>query len=234
MQCPKCAEEFPSASQLEEHVKLRHKKHVCETCGKGFDHKGHLKRHSKTHASPNSKQSFPCNQCGKRFQRSDNLQKHVEEKHGEIKLCEICGKQFQILKNLNEHLKTHGVQDSESLGNSAEMHVCEICGQRFTSKYALKRHSKIHASPNSKQSFPCKQCGKKFGRKDTLQKHVVNDHGEALEIPQRQVRCRKCQGEVYFGTRRELARHQLLEHTNEGELQPSPFAGRNHFTWLIV
>ena len=227
MQCPKCAEVFPSATQLEEHMKKRHEKHGCEICGKSFERKDNLKRHSKTHASPNSKRSFPCNQCGEKFQRSDTLRKHVVESHGEIHLCEICGKRFQILKNLTNHMKTHEVQEPESVAN--ERHMCEICGQQFERKGDLKRHLKIHASPNSKQTFPCKQCGKKFRRKDNLQKHLDKEHGEAAEIPQRRIRCRKCQGEVYFGTRRELVRHQLMDHTNDGDLQPSPFAGKNRF-----
>ena len=84
--------------------------HVCQKCGKKFQHKESRDRHlklCKDDGSVTIANLYACDTCGKVYNRRDNLKVHIAVKHttnDKIFTC-ICGKVFRYKQGYNAHKK---------------------------------------------------------------------------------------------------------------------------------
>ncbi|XP_046403431.1 zinc finger protein 99-like [Ischnura elegans] len=169
--------------------------HECETCGKKFDHKGHLTTHKVTHTNL---KPFKCQVCNKGFKRKTTLNSHSQV-HLDSKryICEKCGKGFRKHSFLMRHSVVHseekpfqctdcdkGFYHKSGLLNHLATHSwslpgrnfrCDICGQWFNLNSDLSRHKlTVH---ESKKSFRCEKCGMEFSQMGDLVTHSVDHTG---------------------------------------------------------
>ena len=155
------------------------KAHICETCGKLFTRKEHLKHHTlKVCGKP--KRVHNCPICGKIFPNPSQLKLHVHVVHEGHKdfSCESCGKAFSRAQSLKFHKET--VHE----GKSPDF-KCEQCGKLFTQGSGLNQHIRtIH----EKQTIQCESCGKSFTQSSNLYLHVRTVH-QGL----RDFKCKVCE-----------------------------------------
>lgn len=135
-QCVICKKSYSKASTLENHIKNHHdkskprpKKHLCDTCGKGFAQKNKLILHNRVHTGY---KPYKCSYCGKSFTKKDYLVMHERIHSGEKPYCCIyCGKCFNQDASLRIHMRTH---------TGERPYVCHLCSTGFVSNASLKMH----------------------------------------------------------------------------------------------
>lgn len=133
--CPYCPERFNSNYNRTKHIRIAHKPNTelfkCETCGKAFDLKYHLRLHIRSvHLQ---ERNFECNVCHLRFFNNYTLSRHMKTHTGDYQFkCQVCGKGYSTRFRLREHCKTHAV-------------VCYNCGVDCRDHDGLAAHvNKVH------------------------------------------------------------------------------------------
>ena len=158
------------------------KAHICETCGKLFTRKEHLKHHTlKVCGKPKPVHNCPI--CGKIFPNPSQLKLHVHVVHEGHKdfSCESCGKAFSRAQSLKFHKET--VHE----GKIPDF-KCEQCGKLFTQGSGLNQHIRtIH----EKRRIQCESCGKSFTQSSNLYLHVRTVHEGKIET----FKCKVCEKE---------------------------------------
>ena len=149
--CNICGKEFTSSRSRNVH-ELSHSGQFlynCEHCGKGFNEKSILKKHTvKRHGGSYS--NF-CDMCGKGFMTSRALNTHTpncglikpkkKKENTSAYPCIICNKIFNRKCNLERHIKSH---------NEEKEHTCDQCGKQFKDSRSVKSHrKKKHESGNT-------------------------------------------------------------------------------------
>ncbi|XP_055624599.1 gastrula zinc finger protein XlCGF42.1-like [Toxorhynchites rutilus septentrionalis] len=143
--CPfeDCKSDFISSGDLHRHVRRHNrmlnlvevlKPHVCSKCGKKFERRFQLNRHSSMHAKDDPYfEGFNCELCGKVFTRKDQWRAHFL-RHIDYKphKCEHCNKCFSDRSNYAKHLKLHQL-DGVTL-------YCHFCNRPFDTKLSISRH----------------------------------------------------------------------------------------------
>lgn len=137
-QCTFCHKIFSKLVTLEKHMTDRHfknkpheKKHLCDTCGKGFAQKNKLRVHYRTHTGY---KPYSCSYCAKAFTKKDYLVMHERIHSGEKPYsCEFCGRCFSQGAPLRIHVRSH---------TGERPFICQICNAGFTSRGALNMHCK--------------------------------------------------------------------------------------------
>jgi KRAB domain-containing zinc finger protein len=112
--CPECSKGFPSKSELETHIRVKH-----------------------TPDELKPQPSFKCQECGAQFREKYALKTHVQGVHERkyLSVCEVCGKAISSLKSLKDHMKIHTEEKN---------FACEFCDKRFVRKDALRMHTYTH------------------------------------------------------------------------------------------
>ena len=181
----------------------------CDSCGKIFSRKEHLKRHVKTvhegikiRASPGVKkeqQDHICHHCGKNFARPESLKTHIytiHEGHRDFK-CEKCFKTFTQAPALKKHIQV--------VHEGIKNHTCEACGTSFAQRGDLKKH--IHTVHEGHKDYKCDMCVKAFSDGSSLKRHISSVH-EGLK----DYNCHSCGKN--FSRSHHLKRH--IETVHEG------------------
>ncbi|GBN78276.1 Zinc finger and SCAN domain-containing protein 21, partial [Araneus ventricosus] len=93
----------PSNMNAESQLRSEYGNFICSECGKGFNRKGHLVDHYRTHTG---EKPFPCDKCDKRFTQKSSLNAHSRTHTGERPYkCKICENAFRTSSNRNSHYK---------------------------------------------------------------------------------------------------------------------------------
>ncbi|XP_060809188.1 zinc finger protein 93 isoform X19 [Amyelois transitella] len=104
--CPECKMVFPDMMRYRVHFKINHTDEffAC-ACGRKFESKYHLEKHSVTHTK---ERLFSCPECSKSFPRKHTLIGHMwihsENKRFE---CKLCNKPFNQKVSWKTHMKSY-------------------------------------------------------------------------------------------------------------------------------
>lgn len=108
---------------------------LCDTCGKQFKSKYHLKYHivlKHQETTGNIKCLDP--NCKKMFKLDHYMARHVKRCHSAKRefVCNECGKQYAFISSLKQHMKSH----SENL----VWKHCNFCSQKYRTQKSVDIH----------------------------------------------------------------------------------------------
>ncbi|XP_063828736.1 zinc finger protein OZF-like [Ostrinia nubilalis] len=168
-QCEFCDKRYKNAGSLKRHsvrnhMKIRARRFICESCGKGFYTKTDIIIHLRTHTGETP---YSCSECQAVFTQLSSLIRHKKNHLGEkTEACDVCYKKFITKDSLRRHQMVH---------TSSKQYSCNICLGIFKYKQNLTKHYKVHSEPNS---FVCNHCGRTFNSKGNLKTHMDRLHSE--------------------------------------------------------
>ena len=182
----------------------------CDVCGKTFNKKANLRKHSNVHKE---EKPFSCDSCGFNFRRKYTLLRHQQRKHNQGQnpyQCNVCDKRFNTPGNLDMHKNVHLRKLSSRLEQKCEKEVstttytCDVCDKVFTQKALLRQHNNVHEDVKHRPS--CDLCDLTFSRKDSFLRHQKRIHkrGQKYDV------CNK-----RFNNSGILSRHKNIEHSKE-------------------
>lgn len=130
--CPKCGQQFKSASQLKVHIESNcgtEKKHKCSECDSLYLTQASLNAHMIKHVG---EKSHLCNYCGASFLNKGQLKVHERMHTGEKPYkCNQCDKAFAHRESLITHSTTH---------SGIKPYHCSFCESRFSCIGNLLKH----------------------------------------------------------------------------------------------
>ncbi|XP_064650636.1 uncharacterized protein LOC135502069 [Lineus longissimus] len=133
-----CGKAFFLKEKLDLHYSTHtgEKNHVCEECGRRFNHISNLQKHLRIHAGD---RRHPCLYCEKKFYTATDLKIHFRTHSGERPyMCEICQKSFVTISNLRKHEVTHK--------EYRKFYHCSECGAKYSSFFNYNRHKESRCS----------------------------------------------------------------------------------------
>ncbi|XP_074836757.1 zinc finger protein 574 [Carettochelys insculpta] len=169
--CLVCSKVFSKHPQLVRHQRFVHRlerRHKCQTCGKMFKKKSHVRNHLLTHTG---ERPFHCKECGKSFNSQANLLRHRLTHTGERPYrCEICQKAFTQSSTLQQHLFVH---------SRHYPYKCQECGINFHRPYRLLMHRYHHTG---EYPYKCLECGRSFLLRRLLDVHQLSHAGQEPQV----------------------------------------------------
>ncbi|XP_071445676.1 zinc finger protein ZFP2-like isoform X2 [Hetaerina americana] len=212
--CPQCGKSFANLCYMNKHIRVTHKREVCErkyeceVCKMSFAKRGNLERHATVHKGV---RSFSCERCGKAFFHHSELQAHLSN-HLKVSpfTCDYCQRGFGHKLHLIEHINRH---------TGGKPFGCRSCDKQFVSVKYLKVHEKIH-EPNP--SYRCEECNKTFTNRFYFLGHQRKHSGELFK-------CLECGKK--FAHKNNLKQHQALHREDGGficEVCGKKFHNKNH------
>ena len=101
--CPHCRKMFSKQTFLLTHVSQEHEPATCTTCGKEFEGRRRMTRHSK---SVHDEKRFKCQYCDREYHNRIPFEDHLNTHTGYAPhSCDICNAKFKSASNRNAHVK---------------------------------------------------------------------------------------------------------------------------------
>ncbi|XP_050311643.1 zinc finger protein 208-like [Anthonomus grandis grandis] len=175
-QCPVCSKRYSKPESLEKHLKEIHlkkgpheKKHLCDTCGKGFATRSKLVVHERVHTGY---KPYACTCCGKCFTKRDYLDQtyqigkvsalrlHTMQQNVQNSKCNFCSTTSSSESAIKVHLTEHATS-------------CNTCLLKFENIFLLGLHMAEH--DDSERIF-CPSCDFSGKLPALLKKHISSNH----------------------------------------------------------
>ncbi|XP_063695524.1 zinc finger protein Xfin-like [Culicoides brevitarsis] len=130
---PGCEKRFAAEKLMKKHFRFHgERKHICETCGKGFIEPNDLRNHSYVHKKIKPLQ---CPLCPRTFTHKPVLETHILSHSGQnVFACEQCDKTYKWKEDLRKHFM------AEHLGIFP--YKCKHCGKGYTGSSNRTYHEK--------------------------------------------------------------------------------------------
>lgn len=164
--CSNCNRNFSSEQEKIEHIKEKHPKKMCETCGKQFARVRELNTHLKMHDDTFVPQ-FVCkfDGCRKSFETRTRYEDHLNIHTGAMPFkCPNCSKPFRCRYARNFHHKV--------CTGKYNAVMCNECGQTFNHTASLHNHK---MAKHSERHFMC-NCGAFYQYLSGLHRHQKRTH----------------------------------------------------------
>ncbi|KPJ05870.1 Zinc finger protein 227 [Papilio xuthus] len=219
-QCDCCGKVFASKLTLKYHLNVIHngETYPCPICGKQFQWKRNLARHTRNHRERDAGATHECRECGKTFSSRDCYNNHMRlsKRHvpedAYIHSCNYCGKKFASKWCMVDHI------DWDHL--KVIKYQCSVCLKAFkTAKIMVAHMNNIHEGKKNKEpesEHLCEICGKSYKAFKTAKimvAHMNNIHeGKKNKEPESEHLCEIC-GKSYKSVKR-LKGHVWAMHTN--------------------
>lgn len=180
-----CTTTCATWEDLKEHLKALHfkgNKIMCEICGRKFDTKSLLHKHTSDHHNETVR-VFACQYCDATFPKRFKVVNHEKlHKPGNEKLlkCDLCDKQFLNGNGRKFHkVKEHGlhVRPWKDRERRNEFFTCVRCFNSFSDHGLFKAHKQT-CSFVVNENFKCRFCSQKFQEQYQYQEHEENFHND--------------------------------------------------------
>ena len=158
----------------------------CHICGKSYQKKDYLIRHTRIHTG---EKPYSCEHCGKSFSDPSSFKGHTRS-HTDTFACSICGKVLLYEKSLKLHMKVHQRLEENGEGKKKFSNEVKVEALQKVKEIGLMKTSVLMKIQQSslrnwvnlgKGGHQCGECQKVFPYKASLEKHMLKKHNKSLE-----------------------------------------------------
>lgn len=227
--CKGCNKVFHSKKSYRSHVVIHEGvTYPCPICGKLFQWKRNLARHTRNHRERENGALYQCRECGKSFSSRDCYNNHMKlsKKHVDdssyIHTCNFCGKKFATKWCMIDHIDWDHLKRIK--------YQCRVCFKPFkTAKIMVAHMNNIHEGKNKKEpdgEHLCDVCGKSYKTVKRLKGHVWAMHTNRSNT--KSFKCALCP--ATFSWQTSIYKHMKMMHFSKRAKQsrvptkkPEPF-----------
>ncbi|CAG9790521.1 unnamed protein product [Diatraea saccharalis] len=216
--CKGCNKVFPSKKSYRAHVVIHNGiTYPCPICGKAFQWKRNLARHTRNHRERDAGALHECRECGKTFSSRDCYNNHMKlsKRHvpedAYVHECNYCGKKFATKWCMVDHI------DWDHL--KVIKYQCSVCFKAFkTAKIMVAHMNNIHEGKKNKEpdgEHLCEICGKSYKTVKRLKGHVWAMHTNRSSS--KNFKCKLCP--ATFAWQTSIYKHMKMMHENKRSKQ---------------
>ncbi|XP_045541362.1 zinc finger protein 813 [Papilio machaon] len=209
--CKGCDKVFYSKKSYRAHVVIHNgETYPCPICGKQFQWKRNLARHTRNHRERDAGATHECRECGKTFSSRDCYNNHMRlsKRHvpedAYIHSCNYCGKKFASKWCMVDHI------DWDHL--KVIKYQCSVCLKAFkTAKIMVAHMNNIHEGKKNKEpesEHLCEICGKSYKSVKRLKGHVWAMHTNRSST--KTFKCKLCPATFTWQT--SIYKHMKMMH----------------------
>ncbi|XP_068627254.1 zinc finger protein 624-like [Battus philenor] len=209
--CKGCDKVFFSKKSYRAHVVIHNGlTYPCPICGKLFQWKRNLARHTRNHRERDAGALHECRDCGKSFSSRDCYNNHMRlsKRHvpedAYIHACNYCGKKFATKWCMVDHI------DWDHL--KLIKYQCSVCFKPFkTAKIMVAHMNNIHEGRKNKEpegEHLCEICGKSYKTVKRLKGHVWAMHTK--RSASKSFKCKLCPATFTWQT--SIYKHMKMMH----------------------
>ncbi|XP_028040173.1 zinc finger protein 845-like [Bombyx mandarina] len=215
--CKGCSKVFHSKKSYRAHAVVHSgMTYPCPICGKLFQWKRNLARHTRNHREKDTGAVYECRECNKTFASRDCYANHLRlsKKHAPpdsyVHECSFCGKKFATKWCMVDHV------DWEHL--KIIKYQCSVCFKAFkTSKILVAHVNNIHGGKKKEEESErlCDICGKSYKTEKRLKGHVWAMHTKRSTA--KSFKCKLCPATFTWQT--SIYKHMKMMHDSKRNKQ---------------
>ncbi|XP_048002815.1 zinc finger protein 345-like [Leguminivora glycinivorella] len=177
--CKGCDKVFHSKKSYRAHAVIHDGlTYPCPICGKLFQWKRNLARHTRNHRDRDAGATHECRDCGKTFSSRDCYNNHMKlskrhvQEDAYVHECSYCGKKFATKWCMVDHIDWDHLKRIK--------YQCSVCFKAFkTAKIMVAHMNNIHEGKKNREpegEHLCEICGKSYKTVKRLKGHVWAMH----------------------------------------------------------
>ncbi|XP_075989933.1 uncharacterized protein LOC142985575 [Anticarsia gemmatalis] len=208
--CKGCDKVFHSKKSYRSHVVIHDGvTYPCPICGKLFQWKRNLARHTRNHREREAGELHECRACSKSFASRDCYNNHMRlskrhvPPHHYLHECNYCGKKFATKWCLTDHIDWDHLKRIK--------YQCRVCFKAFkTAKIMVAHINNIHEGKNKEDEGEhlCEICGKSYKTVKRLKGHVWAMHTKRTNT--KSFKCKLCPATFTWQT--SIYKHMKMMH----------------------
>ncbi|XP_073966535.1 uncharacterized protein isoform X2 [Choristoneura fumiferana] len=185
----------------------------CPICGKLFQWKRNLARHTRNHRDREAGATHECRECGKSFSSRDCYNNHMKlskrhvPEHAYVHECSYCGKKFATKWCMVDHIDWDHLKRVK--------YQCSVCFKAFkTAKIMVAHMNNIHEGKKNREpdgEHLCEICGKSYKTVKRLKGHVWAMHTNRSST--KSFQCKLCPATFTWQT--SIYKHAKMMHAGK-------------------